>query len=98
MTQADLPAGEMKYSFKVHVQAHGFAGDQIISSTTVNDLVKSIRLLGHAGIEPTTAATLPIGNTPVCPVHQRPMKASKRPGSFFCTAKVGEGYCQEKAC
>ncbi len=87
----------MKYSFKVHVQAHGFAGDLIISSTTVNDLVKSIRLLGHAGIEPTTAATLPIGNTPVCPVHQRPMKASKRPGSFFCTAKVGEGYCEERA-
>ncbi len=97
MTADDLPAGEMKYSFKVHVQAHGFAGDLIISSTTVNDLVKSIKLLGHAGIEPTTAASQSAGSPPVCPVHQRPMKASKRPGSFFCTAKVGEGYCEERA-
>ncbi len=77
MSPDDLPAGEMKYSFKVHVQAHGFAGDLIISSTTVNDLVKSIKLLPHAGIEPTTA--------------------SKCPGSFFCTGKVGKGYCHEKA-
>jgi hypothetical protein len=50
MTQDDLPAGEMKYSFKAHVQAHGFAGDLIISSTTVNDLVKSIKLLEHARV------------------------------------------------
>ena len=64
MTQDDLPAGEMKYSFKAHVQAHGFVGDLIISSTTVNDLVKSLKLLEHAGITPTTAASQPGGNTP----------------------------------
>ena len=55
----------MKYSFKVHVQAHGFAGALIISSTTDNELVKSIRLLVHAGIEPTTAATQPSGSAAV---------------------------------
>ncbi len=93
----DLPAGEMKYSFKAHVQAHGFAGDLIISSSTVNDLVKSIKLLEHAGITPTTAAPHATGSTPVCPVHQRPMKPSRRPGSFYCSAKVGDNYCQEKA-
>ncbi len=92
----DLPTGDMKYSFKVHVQAHGFAGDLIISSSTINDLVKSVKLLDRAGIQPTTASQ-PSTSTPICPLHQRPMKASKRPGSFFCTAKVGEGYCQEKA-
>ncbi len=97
MSPDDLPAGEMKYSFKVHVQAHGFAGDLIISSSTVNDLVKSIKLLPHAGIAPITAATQPSSSTPVCPVHQRPMKASRKPGSFYCSAKVGDDYCQEKA-
>src|SRR5687768_5538805 len=87
MTNDDLPTGEMKYSFKAHVQAHGFAGDLIISSTTVNDLVKSIKLLEHAGITPT-AASQPqtAGSTPVCPVHQRPMKPSRKPGSFYCSA------------
>ncbi len=96
MSPDDLPSEPMRYSFKVHVQAHGFAGDLIISSTTVNDLVKSIRLLGHAGIAPTTASN-PTSSTPVCPVHQRPMKASRKPGTFYCSAKVGDDYCQEKA-
>ena len=99
MTQDDLPAGEMKDSFKAHVQAHGFAGDLILSSTSVNDLVKSIRLLHHAGITPTAAsATQSAGNaTPGCPIHQRPMKPSRKPGSFYCSAKVGDDDCQEKA-
>ncbi len=97
MTEDALPTREMKYSFKTHVQAHGFAGDLIISSTTVNDLVKSIKLLEHAGITATTSATQPAGSTPVCPVHQRPMKPSRKPGSFYCSAQVGDGYCQEKA-
>ncbi len=93
----DLPTGEMKYSFKAHVQAHGFAGDLIISSITINDLVKSIKLLERAGIQPTTAATQATGSTPVCPVHQRPMKPSRKPGSLYCSAKIGDDYCQEKA-
>jgi hypothetical protein len=47
MAQDELPSSDMKYSFKAHVQAHGFADDLIISSTTVNDVVKSIKLLEH---------------------------------------------------
>ncbi len=97
MTADDLPQDSMRYSFKTHIQISGFAGDLIISSTTVNDLVKSIKLLGHAGIEPTTAASQPAGAAPVCPVHQRPMKASRKPGSFFCTAKMDDGsYCKAR--
>ncbi len=97
MTEDALPAGEMKYSFKAHVQAHGFAGDLIISSTTINDLVKSIKLLERGGIQPTTATSHPTGSAPVCPIHQRPMKPSRKPGSFYCSAKVGDDYCKEKA-
>ncbi len=97
MTEDTLPAGEMKYSFKAHVQAHGFAGDLIINSTTINDLVKSITLLERAGIQPTTATTQGTGSAPVCPIHQRPMKPSRKPGSFTCSAQVGDGYYQEKA-
>ncbi len=96
MTEDALPAGDMKYSFKAHVQAHGFAGDLIISSTTINDLVKSIKLLERAGIQPTAVRNSG-QDTPVCPIHQRPMKPSRKPGSFYCSAKVGEDYCQERA-
>ncbi len=33
----------MKYSFKAYVQACGFVGDLIITSTTASDRVKSLR-------------------------------------------------------
>jgi len=38
-------------------------------------------------------------SAPLCPVHRTPMKASRKPGSFFCPrqAEDGNGYCPEKA-
>ncbi len=80
-----------------HMTMLGSYRTTLLSSTTINDLVKSIKLLERAGIQPTTAATQATGSTPVCPVHQRPMKPSHKPGSFYCSAKVGDDYCQEKA-
>ncbi len=98
MTQDDdRPTGEMKYSFRAYVQAHGFAGDLIITSTTVSDLVKAITWLERADIRPMTAAGQTNSNIPFCPVHQRPMKPSRRAGSFYCSVQVGDGYCQEEA-
>lgn len=35
---------------------------------------------------------------PVCPIHHTPMKASRKPGSFFCPKRTDDGgYCPEKA-
>lgn len=34
---------------------------------------------------------------PVCPVHGRAMRASNKGNGFYCSAKVGEGYCKERA-
>ncbi len=97
MTADDLPTGEMKYSFKTRVAIEGYAGDLIISSTTVNDLVKSIRLLEHAGITPTTATPGHTTNGPRCPIHpNRELKQSQKPGTLFCSAKEGDGYCTYK--
>ncbi len=76
-----------------HMTMLGSCRITLLSRTTINDLVKSIKLLERAGIQPTTAATQATGSTPVCPVHQRPMKPSRRPGSFYCSAQVGDGYC-----
>ncbi len=96
MTPDDVPSGEMKYSFKAYVEACGFAGDLIITSTTASDLVKSLMLLERLGIQPITAAGQTNRNIPFCPVHQRPMKPSRRAGSFYCSVQVGDGYCQEE--
>lgn len=35
---------------------------------------------------------------PTCPIHQTPMKASRKPGSYFCPKRMEDGdYCPEKA-
>src|SRR5262249_39756644 len=35
---------------------------------------------------------------PICPTHSPPMKASRKPGSFFCPRRTDEGsFCPEKA-
>lgn len=42
--------------------------------------------------------TPPDPNAPICSVHNRPMKKmTSQYGDFFkCTAKVGDGWCNEK--
>ena len=33
---------------------------------------------------------------PICPVHNTPMKASRKPGKFYCARKADDGeYCRE---
>ena len=35
---------------------------------------------------------------PTCPAHGTPMKASRKPGSFFCPRRTDDGdFCPEKA-
>jgi hypothetical protein len=42
--------------------------------------------------EPTKKAA------PVCPAHGTPMKASRKPGAFFCPRQTDDGgYCPHKA-
>lgn len=36
------------------------------------------------------------GGVPNCPTHGTPMKESRKPGTYFCPKKVGEGYCDQK--
>ncbi len=92
----DRPTGEMKYSFKIYVQAYSFAGDLIITSTTVSDLVKALMWLERVDIQPMTATGHTNSSAPICPIHHRPMKPSRKPGSFYCSVPVGDGYCQEE--
>jgi len=35
---------------------------------------------------------------PICPVHNSPMKPSRKPGKFYCAKKADDGeYCRETA-
>ena len=51
------------------------------------------RLKGIGATPPTKPA-----GAPLCPAHGSAMKASKKPGSYFCPRQLDDGsYCQHKA-
>jgi hypothetical protein len=77
--------------FPVTIEGEGRAGDLKI----IID-----RLLSIGAEPPTTARPEPTkaSGAPLCPVHNTPMKASQKPGTFFCSKKNDDGsYCREKA-
>ena len=81
--------------FPIVIEGEGRAGDLRV----IVDRLKAI------GAEPPQSA---IRNpqsdepakksAPTCPIHRTPMKASRKPGSFFCPRRTDDGdFCPEKA-
>ena len=76
---------------------HGFTGTLILTGETGADLAATLKAMLAAGMSqsaPTAAPT--VQAAPMCPVHHRAMKESRKPGSWFCSAKVDEGYCDQR--
>jgi|SRR5262245_48972512 len=76
--------------FPVQLEGQGRADD-------LRALVARLKAIGaeppQARPEPTKAA-----GVPVCPVHNSPMKPSRKPGKFYCAKKADDGeYCREVA-
>jgi hypothetical protein len=85
------------YELTVQVQIEGLSAPLAISANSVNELRRAIRLLRENDM---LAEQQPIPSTsnepPICTVHNRAMKPSKKPGAWYCSARVGEGYCDQK--
>jgi len=84
-------AAEME-GFPVTVEVEGRAD----SLKTMVDRLKAIGAVPPAsrpGAKPESKS-----GAPICPIHNTPMKASRKPGSFFCPRQMEDGrYCPEKA-
>src|SRR5262249_25651894 len=80
--------------FPVQVEVDGKAD----SLRAMIDRLKAIGATPPAA-QSSTAATEPTKKTaPICPTHGTPMKASRKPGSFFCPRRTDDGdFCQHKA-
>ena len=83
------------YRFVVTATIDGHSAPLSIEGTSINEIRRAVRLLDTNGLLNTTPIS-PSDEAPRCPVHHRPMKPSKKPGAWFCSAKVGEGYCDQK--
>jgi hypothetical protein len=85
-------------TFTVQAEILGIRGPLEIRAQRVSSIQRVLRLLkqNNVLVEQASLAQASSGEPPICPVHNRPMKASKKPGAWFCSAKVGEGYCDQK--
>ena len=51
---------------------------------------------GTVPVTLTAAPSTPPSDTPVCPYHGAMKESTKRPGTWFCSHKMGDGsYCKE---
>ncbi len=78
---------------------HGFTGTLILTGENGAEIAATLRAMQAAGMQQAApnASTAPTADSPpICPIHNRPMKPSRKPGGWYCSAKVGDGYCQEK--
>ncbi len=96
MSTTEVPS--VTYRFTVQATIDGHSAPLSIEGTSINEIRRAVRLLDTNGMlaaQPTPIS--PTDEPPRCPVHNRPMKPSKKPGAWFCSAKVGDGYCDQRA-
>lgn len=70
---------------------------------TVAEFMMKNRIVGFdkgeltAGSVTQQVMQLEAETVPVCPVHGQAMKPSTKPGWYYCSKKVGSGFCKEQA-
>jgi len=88
---------EVMLTFRAPLASH--------ADTMIDYYSNRMKKLIEAGWQPLKAAvrapqeSAPAngGGVPVCRVHGRQMKPSRKPGSFYCSSKLADGsYCTEK--
>jgi hypothetical protein len=100
MSNHTRPASPVAFELP-NMTLHGFTGTLILTGETGADLAATLKAMLAAGMTQAAVPVAPAAHAaptavPVCPTHGKPMKESRKPGAWFCSAKVGEGYCDYK--
>lgn len=86
--------------FTIAIEIDGFpvAVEVDGKADALRQMIDRLKAIGAVPPQkPTTASAKPSG-IPFCPTHNTPMKASRKPGSYFCPKQIGDGeYCPEKS-
>ncbi len=78
---------------------HGFTGTLILTGENGAEIAATLRAMQAAGMTQSAAPVAPASSAdspPLCPIHGKPMRPSRKPGGWFCSSKVGDEYCKEK--
>lgn len=78
--------------FPVSVEVEGKAD-------TLRAMIDRLKAIGaEPPVAQTSQAASTPGAVPRCTIHDAPMKASRKPGKFYCAKKADDGeYCRETA-
>lgn len=97
ITSQEAPA-QSPARFKVLAALKGFPVE-IEFEGKADALLSLIDRLEKIGAQPPAAQSSPVPAVPpICSVHKKTMKPSRKPGSFFCPGRNADGtYCEEKA-
>ena len=61
-------------------------------------MIERMKAIGAVPPQKAAVAAEKPNGAPDCPVHHTPMKASRKPGKFYCAKKADDGeYCRETA-
>ena len=104
--QQQQPAAPSPVKFTITAEIDGFAvtiegegrADQL------RGVIDRLKQIGASPVSNAAAAASPSpspaqqSGPPLCPVHGKPMKPSRKPGTFYCTSRNADGsYCQASA-
>src|SRR5262249_44152453 len=85
--------------FVINAQVEGFPVSIEVEgkAEALKAMIDRLKAIGATPPQANPAAPARESGPPVCPVHQTPMKASRKPGSYFCSKRNEFGdYCTEK--
>jgi|SRR5215468_842112 len=80
--------------FPIVIEGEGRAGDLRI----IVDRLKAIGAEPPKQSQPATVSEPTKKSAPLCPDHGTPMKASRKPGTWFCPRRTDDGdFCPHKS-
>jgi hypothetical protein len=82
-----------------NMSLHGFTGTLILTGENGSEIAATLKAMQAAGMQQTAPAPVAPAtpdSPPLCPVHGKAMRPSRKPGSWYCSAKAGEGYCDQR--
>ncbi len=101
MANAPLTPSRLTIRFAVNGFPCELAMD-VDAASMAGRLEKALAVIQDAGgtvpVNLTSAPSTPPSETPICEYHGAMKESTKRPGSWFCPHKMGDGsYCKSKA-
>ena len=93
---AALPQAVAKFSITASIDGFPITVEVEGKADALRGMIDRLKAIGAT--PPVSGKTDQKQNTPTCPVHNTPMKPSRKPGKFYCARKAEDGeYCRETA-